>query len=253
MRKSLIAVENLETKVAGNLIHEDLNLTVKANEIVAIVGDSGCGKTTLLRVLLMLEPIDKGNVTVLGRSLNDIGYKAAQELRMQWGVMFQGGALFNDFTVLENIMFPILEFTNCSKSFAIELANLKLSMCGLSIRTGGLYPYELSGGMIKKVSTARAIALDPKLLFLDEPTAGLDPLHATGIDDLILLLKNELGLTVVLITHDLDSLAKVPDRIYYLGDKKVLATGTFNELKKQTEHQSLYEYFNGERARLIPN
>ena len=251
MDNVIISVDDIQTKMGDVIIHEHLSLNVLSNEIVAIVGDSGCGKTTLLRVLLMLEKTMSGDVSILGENLNNISSQDAQELRMKWGVMFQGGALFNDLTVLENIVFPIIEFTSCSYKFAVELAKLKLLMCGLSLNICHLFPYELSVGMVKKASTARAIALDPKLLFLDEPTAGLDPSHADAIDELILLLKNELGLTIVLITHDLDSLAKVPDKIFYLSNKKVLASGTFDELKKQTKFPKVYEYFNGERAKRL--
>ena len=251
MNNIVISIKDLYTKLGTQIVHQELSLDIHSNEIVAIVGDSGCGKTTLLRVLLMLQPIVSGEIHILGRNLQNITMKDAQELRMQWGVMFQNGALFNDFTVLENIIFPIKEFMQCSNKFARELAEIKLLMCGLPLDIVNLFPYELSGGMIKRTSAARAIALDPKLLFLDEPTVGLDPNNANAIDELILSLKNNLGLTVIIVTHDLDTLSLVPDKIFYLSDKKVLASGSFVELKQKHTPKKLYDYFNGVRAKRL--
>lgn len=246
--KPIIEISDLATYLGDRYIHQHLDLTINAHEILAIVGGSGSGKTTLLRAILMLIPIAHGTIKIFGHDVKTATTKEIKAIQRSWGVMFQHSALFSSLTVLENVAFPLLEQTTLSRKMIFEIARLKLALVGLSLDAINQYPSELSGGMQKRVALARAIALDPQLIFLDEPTAGLDPEGASGLDELILSLKNNLGLTVILVTHDVDTLWRITDRVAFLGDGKVLEVDDIAKLaqSKQTE---IRDYFNDPRSR----
>ena len=244
----MIEVNNLRSCFGSTVIHEDLDLSVKRQEVLALVGGSGAGKTTLIRQILTLLQPAAGSIKVFGENIHKCSSKEQLKVKHRWGVMFQQGALFSALTVLENTCFPLQEFTHLSDAVIEELAMLKISMAKFPLEAVNKYPSELSGGMLKRAALARAIVMDPELLFLDEPTSGLDPNSAAALDELILSLKNTLGLTVVVITHDLDSLWKVADRVAFLGEKKVIAVGTMPELLRST-HPLLVDYFQGPRGR----
>lgn len=244
----VIDIQNLQTKFGDHVLHENLSLQIKRQEILAIVGGSGSGKTTLLREMLMLQAPTRGTIKIFGQDITNQTALSDSQLRQRWGVMFQSGALFSGLTLLENVCFPLREFTDLSLEEIENIGMLKIKLANLSADAAHLYPAELSGGMIKRAAVARSIAMDPELLFLDEPTAGLDPQSASEFDQLVLQLRDSLGLTVVIITHDIDTLHVVPDRIAFLGDKKVLAVGPLASLRKDT-NQLIQEYFNSPRAR----
>lgn len=243
----VIEISNLQNYLGGRWVHQGLDLTIHRGEIIAIIGGSGCGKTTLLRAILMLLPYTAGDIRVFGEDLQALTPQAALSLQQRWGVMFQSGALFSSLRVIENVMFPIQEFTTIKRALRRELALLKIQMSGLELSAALKYPAELSGGMRKRAALARAIAMDPELVFLDEPTAGLDPKSAGELDDLILHLRKTLGLTFVMVTHDLDTLWRVPDRVVFLGQGKVLAAVPMSEMVKQT-HPDIQAYFSGHRT-----
>jgi len=245
-REAVIEVRGLRTELGGHVIHNDLNLTVERGEILAIVGGSGTGKTTLLREILMLERPAAGDIRLLHRSTRDLDAAAVRELWTRLGVMFQHGALFTSLTVLENVMMPLKEHSRLSASLIRELAMLKIELAGLPASAAGKYPSELSGGMIKRAAVARALALDPELLFVDEPTSGLDPVGAAAFDDLILRLRSLLDLTIVMVTHDVDSLWRATDRVAFLGEQRVLATAPVAELAEMA-HPAIQGYFAGPR------
>ncbi len=242
----MIEVHDLDTDIGGQQIHRQLNLDVRRREILAIVGGSGTGKTLLLREIgLLLEPT-RGTIRLFGADHRRIRGKALQTLRASIGIMFQQGALFTGMTVLENIMFPLQEHTKLDRRSREELAMIRLGLAGLSADACHKRPAELSGGMVKRAALARALALDPALLLLDEPTAGLDPVTAAAFDERILELRELLGLTVVLVTHDMDSLWRVSDRIAFLARRKVLATGPIAEISRSGETE-IQAYFRGPR------
>lgn len=245
---NILEISQLKNYLGGRWVHNGLDLTVKKGEIVAIIGPSGCGKTTLLRTILMLRKPTSGSIKVFGIDVVRGSEREADEVRRRWGVMFQSGALFSSLTLLENVMFPLNEYANISSELKKEIALLKILLAGLKIDTAAQYPGELSGGMQKRAALARAIALDPELLFLDEPTTGLDPKSADEIDDLILYLRDHLGITFVIVSHDLDTLWRVPDRVIFLGEGKVLAAEKMSELIKQ-DQKSIKSYFSGPRAK----
>lgn len=248
-RESIIEVRDLENRFGDQVVHQGLDLTVRKGEILGVVGGSGTGKSVLMRSIIGLKTPDAGEVTVFGESMVGRDEEEAKHVRRRWGVLFQGGALFSTLTVAENIQVPIREFyPGISPALLDEIAAYKISMSGLSSDAGAKFPAELSGGMRKRAGIARALALDPELLFLDEPTAGLDPIGASAFDELIGELRDALGLTVFLITHDLDTLYAICDRVAVLADRKVVAIGTIPELLA-LDHQWIQSYFRGPRGR----
>ncbi|MGQ0590030.1 MAG: ABC transporter ATP-binding protein [Sphingosinicella sp.] len=245
----IIEVRNLGNAFGDQVVHEGLDLTVRCGEILGVVGGSGSGKSVLMRSITGLQTPEAGEIEVFGEPMIGRDEEEAKHIRRRWGVLFQGGALFSTLTVAENIQVPIREFyPGITPDLLEEIAAYKISMSGLSVDAGAKFPSELSGGMRKRAGVARALSLDPELLFLDEPTAGLDPIGAAKFDQLILELRDALGLTVFLITHDLDTLHAICDRVAVIADKKVVAVGTIKELLA-LDHQWIQEYFNGPRGR----
>lgn len=244
----IIEIKNLHTRFGNAVVHDGVSLEVQRGEIFGLAGASGCGKSTLLREIILLHKAQSGSISVFGKDISKLDEAAALQLKKSWGVMFERGALFSSLTVLENVSLPFQEHTNLSDALIGELAALKIALAGLPASAAAKYPSELSGGMRKRAALARAMALDPELLFLDEPTAGLDPSSATSFDELVLNLKKSLGLTIMMVTHDLDLLWKVADRVAVLGDKKVLGVGTMHELS-ESSHPIIREYFYGPRGR----
>jgi phospholipid/cholesterol/gamma-HCH transport system ATP-binding protein len=245
---TVIDIKGISNYLSGQWVHEDLNLQIQSQEILAIVGGSGSGKTTLLRSILGLTRPTRGSIKIQEQEILHLSPKKLQEIRRNLGMMFQKGALFGSFTVLENIAFPLQLHTSLSDPLIQEIAALKLALVGLPVQSGALYPNQLSGGMLKRAAVARAIALDPPILFLDEPTAGLDPISASSMDSLIRSLRDTLQLTVVLVTHDLDTLWSVCDRVAFLGLGKVQMVGTMTEVNA-SENPVIREYFASPRAR----
>jgi len=239
---TIIRVENLKNNLGGQWVHTDVNLTVKRGEILAIIGGSGSGKTTLLRCLLMLLKPTAGKIYLFDQDISQLNSHKIEAMRRRWGMLFQHSALFSAMTILENIMFPMREFTNLPPEWMHELAMLKLSLTGLPATAAAKYPAELSGGMQRRAATARAIAMDPELLFLDEPTTGLDPVGARNFDKLILFLRDTLHLTIVMITHDMESLKYCADRIAFIGDGQILSVAPYEVLRKDP-HPRITEYF----------
>lgn len=243
-----LEISGLKTCFGDVCVLKGIDLSVRQGEIMAIVGGSGSGKSTLLRSILLLLKPAAGTIRLFGEAFQQASAKEEIRLRKKWGMMFQHGALFSSLTVLENIAFPLREYTQLDEKMIAEIALLKLLLVGLPIESAHQYPSELSGGMQKRAAIARALALDPELLFLDEPTAGLDPHSASGIDELVLNLKSMLNLTLVMVTHDLDTLWRVTDRVAFLGEGKVLAVGTMEELAAM-EQPLVKAYFSGPRAK----
>jgi len=250
MSEAVIEIEHLVTRFGAALIHDDINLTIQRGEVFAIAGESGCGKSTLLRAIVMLAPFQSGRIRVLGQDIARIGAAAADRLQRRWAIMFQGGALFSGLTVAENVALPLREHTALSAAEIAELVRIKIALAGLPADAAAKYPRELSGGLKKRAALARAIALDPELLFLDEPSAGLDPLAASGLDELVLSLQESLRLTIVIVTHDLDLLWRVTDRVAILGERRVVGLGTMTELAA-SQHPLVREYFHGPRGRAL--
>ena len=246
---NIIELRGIRNYLGGQWVHDGLNCTIQQKEIVAIIGPSGCGKTTLLNTILLLRMATEGELRLFGNNPYSCSLSKLMNIRSRWGVMFQSGALFSSMTILENIMYPINAFTRISSNMLSHLARVKLELVGLGQSVAEKYPSELSGGMIKRAAMARCIALDPELIFLDEPTAGLDPESASDLDQLVLQLRETLGLTVVMVTHDLDSLWTVPDRVVFLGEGKVLAALPMDELS-QFDHPLVRKYFSVPRSRL---
>jgi phospholipid/cholesterol/gamma-HCH transport system ATP-binding protein len=247
----VISVSHVVTQFGAHVVHSDVSFEVRRAEIFALIGGSGSGKSTLLRELILLHPPNSGDIKVLGVDLKSVvgdHSEVGLALRQRWGVMFQHGGLFGALTVQENFGLPLHEFTSLSSELINEVAAAKLAMTGLAPEVGAQYPSELSGGMLKRASLARALALDPELLFLDEPTAGLDPVSAAGVDELILKLRDLFGLTVVMITHDLDLLWAVADRVAVLADGKVQGVGAMHELADM-QVPAVRQFFDGPRGR----
>lgn len=244
-----IVVQGLENKFGDFAVHQDLDLTVKTGEIIGVVGGSGTGKSVLMRSIIGLQIPSAGRIQVLGRDITGIDPDQNIGVRCQWGVLFQGGALFSTLTVGENVEVPLKQFyPDIEPDVRRDIARYKVLLSGLPEEAIAKYPSELSGGMKKRAGLARALSLDPKLLFLDEPTAGLDPIGAAKFDQLTKELQQTLGLTVFLITHDLDTLYEICDRVAVLADKRVIAVGSIPQLL-ETDHPWIDEYFNGPRGR----
>ena len=244
----VIQIRNVSTRFGAHVVHSDLNLEVRRAEIFALVGGSGSGKSTLLREMILLHRPDAGTIRILGAELATLNEDAVRELRRRWGVMFQHGGLFGSLNVRENVGLPLREHTQLGDALIDEIAAWKLELTGLAPETGIQYPAELSGGMLKRASLARALALDPELLFLDEPTAGLDPASAAGVDELVKKLRDLFGLTIVMITHDLDLLWQVADRVAVLGAGTVQGIGSMDELA-QMDQPLIRQFFDGPRGR----
>ncbi len=242
---SVIEAKGIVTGFGTRTIHDGVNLHIDKNEIYAIIGESGSGKSVLMKEMIMLQEPTSGEMNVLGENLQNITPQKAQELRRKWGVLFQFGALFSSLTIAENIELQLKEYTDISKEMRDKLVLSKLELVGLEPYVGGLYPSELSGGMVKRAALARALAMEPKLLFLDEPTSGLDPIGARKFDQLIVSLRDLLGITVVMITHDLDSMFSIVDRIAVLADKRVVAEGTLENVL-QSQHPFVEAFFKNE-------
>ena len=245
----IITVRGLHNQFGDQVIHNGLDLDVRRGEILGVVGGSGTGKSVLMRSIIGLQKPTAGEVHVFGEPTLDRGEAEQTAIRKRWGVLFQGGALFSTLTVAENVEVPLREFyPELDYALMAEIASYKVVMTGLPADAAPKYPAELSGGMRKRAGLARALAMDPELLFLDEPTAGLDPIGAAAFDELTRSLQKTLGLTVFLITHDLDSLYAICDRVAVLADGRVTAVGTIPELLA-TDHPWIQEYFRGPRGR----
>jgi phospholipid/cholesterol/gamma-HCH transport system ATP-binding protein len=246
----ILSVEGVTVAFGSNVVLDNLDLNVRRGEILGFVGASGTGKSVLMRTILKLLPRRSGTIRILGADYDSLDEKGRIEMDMRVGVLFQHGALFSALTVKENIQLPMREYLNLSQQLMDEFAMLKIELVGLQPDAADKFPSELSGGMIKRAALARALALDPDLVFLDEPTSGLDPIGAAEFDTLIAKLRDTLGLTVYMVTHDLDSLFSVCDRIAVLGQKHVLVTGTIEEML-EFDDPWVQSYFKGKRARTI--
>ena len=246
-QEPVVEVIGISTRFGDHVVHAGLDLDVRRAEVFAVIGGSGSGKSTLLREMILLQKPSEGHIRVLGQELGGLKADEALALRRRWGVMFQHGGLFGSLTVLENIGLPLREHTHLPDGMIDEMAAWKLSMTGLEPQVGAQYPSELSGGMMKRASLARALALDPELLFLDEPTAGLDPHSASGVDELVLKLRKLFGLTIVMITHDLDLLWQVADRVAVLAEGKVQGIGSMDELSR-LDTPAVRQFFEGVRG-----
>ncbi|WP_432784912.1 putative ribonucleotide transport ATP-binding protein mkl [Oligella sp. MSHR50489EDL] len=247
-REVVIKVRGLRNQFGSHVVHENLDLDVYRGDILGVVGGSGTGKSVLLRSIVGLITPAAGEVTVFGKTLSELSEKERDSVDRQMGVLFQQGALYSSLTVKENIAFPLIEQLGMSRSEAEDLAMMKIFLVGLSAVAADRYPSELSGGMIKRAALARSLALDPAILFLDEPTAGLDPIGAANFDELIMTLRDALGLTIFLVTHDMDTLYTACDKIAVLSDKKVLISAPIEEVKK-VDNEWIQAYFNGPRGR----
>ncbi len=244
----VVQVRGLTMRFGGKLVHENVDLDVYRGETLAIVGGSGSGKTTLLREMTLLQDPSAGTIRLFGRTATGMGESERLPLRRRLGVLFQNGALFGGQSVLENVGAPLREHTDLASETIDQIARIKLGLTGLTPADGLLFPSQLSGGMRKRAALARAIALDPELLFLDEPTSGLDPLSADALDDLINQLKRALRPTIVLVTHDMDSLWRVADRVVLLGEGRLLGQGSMAQLFESHE-PAVRRFFQGPRAR----
>ena len=244
----VVEINGLSTRFGTAIVHDGVSLSVRRGEIFALVGGSGCGKSTLLREVLLLQEPSAGSIRVFGREVVGLTDEEALPLRRRFGVVFERGALFSSLTVIENVGMVLREHTDLSPQLVEEMAAVKVALTGLPADAGPKYPSELSGGMRKRAALARALALDPELLFLDEPTAGLDPLSASGIDELVRDLRDALGLTIMMVTHDLDLLWRAADRVAMLGQGHIVGVGTMTQLA-QIEDPLIHEYFYGPRGR----
>jgi phospholipid/cholesterol/gamma-HCH transport system ATP-binding protein len=244
----LISVRGLKSAFGKNVVHENLDLDIRRGEILGLVGGSGTGKSVLMNTILGLKQPEAGDIFLKGRKFSSMTRRERREVDSRWGVLFQNGALFSSLSVAENVMAPLREHIEMSQQLMEEIAGMKIGLSGLAPDTGSKFPAELSGGMRKRAALARALALDPEILFLDEPTAGLDPIGAAAFDSLILELSKALGLTVLMITHDLDSLYAICDRVAVLADKRVEAVAPIEHLQRNP-HPWIQEYFHGPRGR----
>ncbi len=242
--ENIIQVKGVKTEFDNRVIHENITLSIPKGSIYGLLGPSGCGKTTLLKEMVMLQKFHGGEIEVLGKRLKDISYSDAMSLRRQWGVLFQMGALFSSLSIRDNIALPLIEYTNLSEAMISEIVAFKINIVGLKASDAHLYPSQISGGMKKKAALARALAMDPKLLFLDEPTSGLDPISSRDFDALILKLRDLLGLTIVMVSHDLRSIYDTLDYAAVLDDKKVVYEGNLDNIFS-VENQFIKTFFSG--------
>jgi len=247
--KPVIRVRDIVNRFGAQTVHDGVSFDVHAGEVFGIVGGSGSGKSVLLKTMLGLRRPDAGTVEIEGRDITSLSGRELREVKRRYGVTFQHGALFTSLTVAENIILPVVESLQLAEPTLQSLAELRLRMVGLPVEAGSKYPAQLSGGMIKRAALARALALDPALLFLDEPTAGLDPIAAAAFDELVLYLRRTLGLTVVMVTHDLDTLARTCDRVAVLVDRQVIVD-TLEGIVRN-DHPWIREYFHGARGRIV--
>lgn len=247
MNLPVITVNNVVTQFGRNRVHDGVSLSVNQGEIYGLLGGSGSGKSTLLKEMIMLLRPKDGEITILGQNILTSSNSDKDWLRRQWGILFQNGALFSSLTVAENVAMSLKEYCDIPSSLISDIVSMKISMVGLPEHVADLYPAELSGGMVKRASLARALAMDPKLLFLDEPTSGLDPVGAAAFDQLILELRAMLDLTVIMVTHDLDSIWTTVDRLAVLGDKKVIVEGTLEQVSHDP-HPDIKAFFGGKRG-----
>ncbi|HLZ84040.1 MAG TPA: ABC transporter ATP-binding protein [Caulobacteraceae bacterium] len=243
-----VRVIGLHSRFGDHVVHEDLSLTVRRGEVLAVVGGSGAGKSVLLNTIIGLKRPEGGAIEVYGQDLAHVSSAGIADIERRWGVLFQSGALFSNLNVRDNVAAPRLEQGGVSREDAALLADIKIALVGLPPEAGDLKPSELSGGMRKRAGLARALSVDPELLFLDEPTAGLDPIAAGAFDSLIRDLSRTLGLTVFMITHDLDTLYAITDRVAVVADRKVVACAPVADLER-SDHPWIREYFHGPRGR----
>lgn len=246
--ENIIEIRGLRTVYGRQVVHDGIDMDVRRGEIFALVGGSGSGKTTLMHEVIMLRQATAGRIRVFGQEIERLSASQQMRMRSRFGVLFQYGALFSGMSVLQNVAFPLHEHTDLEEDLIEEIAALKIVQAGLPLDAANKYPSQLSGGMIKRAALARAMALDPEILFLDEPTSGLDPQSAGAFDELVLNLKNLLGLTIMMVTHDLDTLWKVTDRVAVLGNGKLAGVGHMNELVT-SESPAIQGYFAGPRGR----
>lgn len=252
-QQPIISVRKLVTGFGPQIVHQDLDIDVYRGEVLGVVGGSGTGKSVLMRTILGLNPARAGQISLFGKDRDVLDQPTVEKLNKRMGVLFQDGALFSALTVSENIQVPMKQHLSLKPSLAAELAALKIAMVGLPAEAADKYPNELSGGMRKRAGLARALALDPEIVFLDEPTAGLDPIGAARFDELIRQLTDTLGLTVFMVTHDLDSLHAICDRIAVLAEKRVIVEGAMDKMLT-FNHEWVRDYFHGPRARAVmPN
>ena len=243
-----IRLRGIKNAFGPHVVHENLDLDIRRGEVIGVIGPSGGGKSVLLRSIVGLKKPNAGSVEIFGQNVLRISPEERAKIEKRWGVMFQDGALFSNLTVRENVMVPMVEHVDLPPALRIELADMKIKLSGLEADAGDKLPSDLSGGMRKRAALARALAVDAELLFLDEPTAGLDPITAAAFDTLVRDLQQALGLTVFLVTHDLDTLAATCDRVAVIGDKKIMAVGTLDELRR-LDDAWMKEYFGGPRGR----
>ncbi|WAC46407.1 ABC transporter ATP-binding protein [Pseudomonas sp. SL4(2022)] len=248
MGEAIIEVRHLVNRFGTQTVHQDLALDLYRGEVLGVVGGSGTGKSVLLRSILGLRQPNAGTVRVFGEELLSLSPERRSRLERRFGVLYQRGALFSSLTVTENIALPLIEHAGLSRASAERLAQVKLALVGLPRTAGDKYPTELSGGMIKRAALGRALALEPDILFLDEPTAGLDPIGAAAFDQLILTLRDALGLSVFLVTHDLDTLYTICDRVAVLAEKRVLVADRL-DVVAATDNPWIHDYFHGPRGR----
>lgn len=244
----IISVKQLRTAFGDHVVHDNLNLVVQPGEILSLVGGSGSGKTALLRQIIGLNQPASGSVEVFGRTLHTLNPVRRRLLARRWGVLFQAGALFSALSVFDNIALPMRELRTVPETLVRDVVLTRLAMVGLQPRDGNKKPSDLSGGMVKRVALARALSLDPELLFLDEPTAGLDPERSDEFVELVRTLHDQLRFTVVMVTHDLDTLLALSSRVAVLAEKRVIASGTVQEVLK-VDHPFIHAFFLGERGR----
>ncbi len=240
----VIEAKNILTRFGDTVVHRHLNLHVNRGEIYGLLGPSGCGKTTLMKEMVLLQRYQGGSMNVLGYDLNKITHKKAQELRQKWGVLFQFGALYSSLNIYDNIALSLREYTTISEALIAEIVSYKMDIVGLEQCVKEQYPSQISGGMKKKAGLARALVMDPELLFLDEPTSGLDPISAREFDTLILRLREHFDLSIVMVTHDLDSIEATLDRAAILDNKRVVAEGSLDAIKA-TDNLFITTFFKG--------